>query len=358
MNFNVQDESDDMKPLITFVLGAGASCDADLPLYGELLSLQYFEKLEGVVNNIKKPDEQESWLTNIKGHREKCSSFLKDGADLEALLEYYTLNSSRRARELLEYYDSLIQFVDTLYHTTRTPNYLFAFWNWVAGLTSNGYRVAILTFNHDFLLELICVIAHDLPRLKTPLFSYYLEPEDCILIDELLNREIINTGRPERYKEIFNINSDFSYTPILKLHGSFNWLMCSNCKSLVVAGDTLTFYQTFYSSQKCPKCGGELISSVVPPKRAKDISGLSLIWAKAKTILRNSSTVFFVGYSLPPYDLDALELFSNNISQSTRIIAMSKFLTPGFILRYLTMSGFRRVEFIESGFADYLARRK
>jgi hypothetical protein len=111
---------------------------------------------------------------------------------------------------------------------------------------------------------------------------------------------------------------------ILKLHGSSNWLYCSNpqCSkrdSLKIA--ELNFYATNPdepigtvepNSYTCTECGGTLHPLLVPPTwgKALDRRVLQDTWSRAAQVLSEAEVLAAVGYSLPAADAKVRDLFN------------------------------------------------
>jgi hypothetical protein len=346
-------------PLIVFVLGAGASRDAGLPLYGELLNPAYLTKLQ---ENIACIDEDSinsgtpqiaehsisqflkvggklkaQWIKAVDSYRKACIQFIQDGSDLEELLQRYSQEAPDRERQLLKYYSSLIQFVDEVYQGSGLPRYLIHFWFWVSNLIKNGTRVAMITFNHDMLVEFMCSYIHANPSIfAMPRFdfSYYLDPDYCKtvgeLVEERFQKKIINEWNVEKFKAVLDIDRSCTPVPILKLHGSFNWMLCPCCEMTIVSTDTIDAdtLSVIIKECQCPGCGLEMKSGIIPPKRVKEFSGLKKGWGTAEALLQIATKIMFIGYSLPSYDKEAFELFSNCIPRGSEIYVVSKSFPP------------------------------
>lgn len=124
-----------------------------------------------------------------------------------------------------------------------------------------------------------------------------------------------------------------SHCPLLKLHGSLNWLRCDNaqCKKintinpLSVVGNERHYDRRFFNfdlskGYNC-SCGtqSEYNPILVPPTWNK--SGyhdeIKNVWQKAAKVLAEAENIFVVGYSLPPTDLFFRYLFAMSADSST-----------------------------------------
>jgi hypothetical protein len=122
---------------------------------------------------------------------------------------------------------------------------------------------------------------------------------------------------------------------LLKLHGSLNWMHCPNCHRLelgiadsgrrtVKALDMLWQSRQAlrlaesYSRQgrMCEDCGARLRALLITPTGQKDYRNphIARIWYTADRALRRAARVAFVGYSLPPDDVEVAYLFKRGLS--------------------------------------------
>ena len=134
---------------------------------------------------------------------------------------------------------------------------------------------AIITFNYDVILDNACVTSQIQPY-------YSLPNEKC---------------SPLNLK-------------ILKLHGSANWMTCSNPVCMnggkIVGVKHYGKFLSEYKDENCPKCGNKsLMPLLVPPSwdktQFKDILGK--IWKEAGKEIREAKRIFILGYSFPEADL-------------------------------------------------------
>jgi NAD-dependent SIR2 family protein deacetylase len=278
---------------------------------------------------------------------------LQDGSDLEWLLQQYKLKSDKRETELIDYYYKLIRFADLVYHSAEIPEYIIAFWHLIAELRAHNLRTAIVTLNHDLLVETVSSLISSIGLDIAHSFSYYLDPENCrtITVDDVI-------GGWERTCFTKDLDSPLSCDPIpiLKLHGSFNWILCTSCPYMIASSESLV--GTSLLDKPCPSCGSKLKPAVIPPTKAKNFSGLKRVWSESLRILQQASTVFFIGYSLPSYDQETFELFKHNIPLNADIIVISKTVPVDMELRYVSMAGLREINFTSLGFAEFLLSKR
>lgn len=95
---------------------------------------------------------------------------------------------------------------------------------------------------------------------------------------------------------------------LLKLHGSLNWMRCTNCDSnLMMRYEKMGHWETSIP-KTCPKCGGAgyyLERLLVPPLLTKDYSdhAINYLWREASLRFHVSiHEIVAIGYSLPATD--------------------------------------------------------
>jgi hypothetical protein len=95
--------------------------------------------------------------------------------------------------------------------------------------------------------------------------------------------------------------------PLLKLHGSLNWLYCSTCRSVVVTwGDKGVCNLVVNPAEcRCRKCGSLTVPIIIPPTYFKVLSNIFLqeVWHRAENVLSSCRTWVFCGYSFPDADM-------------------------------------------------------
>jgi hypothetical protein len=155
-------------------------------------------------------------------------------------------------------------------------------------------RDTIISFNWDTIADTTLAI------LKTSQFKNYIR----IMKDKNINIE--------QYKRrgLF-----------LKLHGSFNWIVCQNrqCKSYKKpALSPLTRNRKFpgfasKNSRRCQSCGQEKTAiGIIPPVSNKLVyqdNFLHKLWLLTREKLAYTKRIVFIGYSFPPTDFYTEWLF-------------------------------------------------
>lgn len=173
----------------------------------------------------------------------------------------------------------------------------------------------------------------------------------------------------------------------LKLHGSLNWLYCSNCGRLFVRSYETIALDAFYRPVKCHFCKDlsllsrnkenraeglpQLQSLIITPTYLKDFNNLHLrqIWQNAFYELSEAKEIIFIGYSFPEADFELRYLLKKAIcpeSKTTVVLhpkdnpdrypskIQEKLNLPE--KRYIQFFGAPRVNFKYIGTEEYLAQ--
>ena len=111
--------------------------------------------------------------------------------------------------------------------------------------------------------------------------------------------------------------------PVIKMHGSVNWLYCDNCRRLFwmqpdetykVAGQLLSSEDwkridpaSHHSNDRwhCGRCGADSLGTrfaTFSYRKALDFPMFQKSWFSAERLLRNAKNWIFIGYSLPAAD--------------------------------------------------------
>lgn len=167
------------------------------------------------------------------------------------------------------------------------------------------------------------------------------------LLDNYIYQACKNNNTTNKKKHIFpdyccynyDINSEMPSThikatgkyniKIMKLHGSINWLICSNCGRLYTDFLKNITLQCTDSSSKPVKCNFcesmnrkyDLRHILITPTFLKDFSTLQLknIWHNAYLDLCKATEVFFIGYSFPDADFELRYILKRAIKPEAQI---------------------------------------
>lgn len=266
-----------------YVLGAGFSRDAGGPLTSEFLS---YSSENRVVSDLQETPEFEAV-------RELSNGLPLDESNIEGILNYVS-NLKFVGRSTIGRFspqtilDFLTEYTVALLASRlrRPPAYYATF---VDTVLSNK-RVAILTFNYDLLLD--SLLADRIGR-----FDYGFPAED-------------------RYRLYGGLTGVRSGVPLLKLHGSINWSICSVCRAIGLHREFVPL------GRSCPRgCSGRWRGMIVPPTWDKlpYATNLRLLWKQARDLLENASKVTVIGFSFSPLDSLAKDLFRRSFRKNESV---------------------------------------
>lgn len=129
--------------------------------------------------------------------------------------------------------------------------------------------------------------------------------------DILVDNAILEQGKSIDYGFSFSNDSDqyssgeVDKIPLLKLHGSLNWLFCPNCERITCTDFVKRGAKLLEEPKPCHSCNTEMKLVVVPPTFLKSYTNryLKQVWNKARDILSQANRIDFSGYSLPLADI-------------------------------------------------------
>jgi hypothetical protein len=112
----------------------------------------------------------------------------------------------------------------------------------------------------------------------------------------------------------------------LKIHGSMNWLQCSNCQQMFVGFNEKLILRIINEPLYCRHCDKQgnrslLRGSLVMPTFLKDLRNfqIKLVWQNAAIELMEARRLVFIGYSLPHADFEFRQLLSRMVHKDAKI---------------------------------------
>jgi hypothetical protein len=230
-------------------------------------------------------------------------------------------------------------------------------------------------------------------HLRTPAGSAYRKLLRCSLIDSKagpraisLNYDIILDNLMCELAQANDPNSAPDYgcdirTPaytskrhygkLLKLHGSLNWMFCPGCQRLDLgmsaSGKEIadsSLLEELYNFKpldrhylcsddsceecQCKFCGTPLRAVMITPSFVKDYRNphIQRVWYEAEGMLRESTQVYIVGYSLPNDDLEVIHLLRRGLEHLSpeSITVISNDPDQATVRRYQSLFGQIRIE--------------
>lgn len=311
-----------MNDKIVYVLGAGFSNPAQIPIQSKLLN----------EISIYNPELDEIKFINA---RYRITNFIEElfGSFDSVLLEdvFTILDRSILEKERFKKYDW-----QTLYQHRQDLVYLILFvinkkLPSIPSDIGNVYRkfakriikkrysegqetdtIAIISLNWDTVLELFLNQALTKKQKKNTLTDY------CTYTHTLQGKGISHV----------NIKSQGYYNiKVLKLHGSLNWLYCSNCGRLFVQSTK----SIGIHENECLFCKTEtsdinlyLEPLIITPTFLKELNNLHIknIWQNAFIDLQEATEIIFIGYSLPLADFELKYILKKAINPNVKIRAI------------------------------------
>lgn len=156
---------------------------------------------------------------------------------------------------------------------------------------------------------------------------------------------------------------------MLKLHGSMNWLQCSNCQRLYVGFGEKVNIPLHINQKLCRHCAAhghnaKLQGALVMPTFLKDLTNfqIKLVWQNAGVELMEATKIVFIGYSLPYADFEFRQLISRMVHKDAQVNAvLFKGTTSDSVrrfeeecARYREFFGKRKVTFEDKGVVQYV----
>lgn len=193
-------------------------------------------------------------------------------------------------------------------------------------------NISIISLNWDTILDFSLFNASILRR--TPRSKKFVEIDYC---SNEVNLDKATSGLK------VNIRGDIKLK-FMKLHGSINWLMCSNCGRFFTHHEMNIVIRNLYeansvSKEICEKCNEHLIKYelnpiIITPTFLKSLNSVHVknIWQSAYLELSDATDIYFIGYSFPEADFEFRYLLKKAISHSAKIrIVLHQNDNPEFI---------------------------
>lgn len=324
-----------------FVLGAGASQDANIPLTNQIIPNLLREK----------PDVREEPLRTST-------------VSLDILIRYLKQIKINEYLSLLDIEDLLsltyfpIVFKEIINWDEREIDSFRRHLVWgVLYTIENGlnnwknietYRLfakmveetdSIISFNYDLVFEKFLLD-------KFGAINYHL---DSNLISE--------NGR------LFNFTSD-NFT-FLKLHGSMNLFYCDRCNKYTIMEypyATISEDPNLHLANEnipCPEDdGGNLIAVIIPPggEKSQIAPILQPSWKSAYQVLKKAEEIVFIGISLRENDIWLRYLIQSSIinNKNVKLKYICKKITPQNKERIQNILLTNKIEFFDGGFAKWI----
>lgn len=216
--------------------------------------------------------------------------------------EYFHRYSSQYVDEIKESIKRLFVY----YFSKRCKNHTYVqddYLSFFSYLKQHAPNSAIISTNWDVLTET------------------YLEKQKLVY-DLSLNDAYYTKGGKVASKSNKTIK-------LIKIHGSINWFRCLNCGriNIVKSEDCGNYLFDDKSQETCKSCRITkntdflLQSQIITPTMMKSLNSqlYTNLWSSAREVLLKADHVYFVGYSLPIADFDFRYLLHQSISDKAKI---------------------------------------
>jgi len=325
---------DDTTPHTVYILGAGFSREANIPLQREILRS---------IRNLSLSDAPADLVTRYLDAWSKASFFLRDvfgSKDEPSLEDVFTLldetinyklycrgyswqdlnNISKSLNEAILYLFHLKQHALDEMALDFYSNVAAYFLEQAANSELNGAPFSIISLNWDCVLENAfswCFVQH--PNINA-FFDYCCV---CTPIPETVEHPVI--------REKDNANT----VRMMKLHGSTNWLLCPNCNRMYNGlGASDTVWTKYILSSPCPICQDILSERednitqppllepfLITPTFIKRFENphIKMTWHNAYIDLCKARKLVFIGYSLPEADYRIRTLLKRAVRQDIEV---------------------------------------
>jgi NAD-dependent SIR2 family protein deacetylase len=301
------------RPKTVFILGAGFSVDAGIPMQGELLS------------NILAYD-----LTDDLA---KCRRRL-----LRFIKKTYCLNRKQAAKiDLEDIYTPIHQSIsNNEYIKSYSPDNLKSIENDLNRLVSHVIDNGKIEFNssYDYIENFVDKLIQDkCAAPSTDHFSIISLNWDIVLDKRLFTAFYHGaidycchcTGIDNENKIMPSLIAkakDIPSIKLLKLHGSLNWVTCPKCQRVFINKKEKAALKAFTGETMCRFCNGVLLNAaLLLPSFQKDLAKFHFqhIWNQAGIELSEATRIVFVGYSFPLADFDFRSLITKHLNADVKV---------------------------------------
>lgn len=306
-------------PETIFVLGAGASLPAGVPLQAELYKEIYKaskrSQNEKIKNLSKFIDEVFSAESNNRSIEELTSIidyFAYNEYDLRGVLSYQDIAQLRDVLSLL---------IHSIVAKAMTPfsEYAKHFWRFVR---NNKLSIGLINLNYDTVFE---------------------EAFDCIYPEYLIDYCVDFSNYYETRDNPFNWWVDpkkpvpegwnSNRVKIIKPHGSINWKYCRNCTSVNLTPwqSGLDFHTGLFVNDfgieagSCPVCGSSVHTLLQQPTHSKNFKNyvFTSLHRHCVVLCSGAKHIVFIGYSFPEADVHMRGMLKRSFSRSIKITVIN-----------------------------------
>lgn len=326
----------DREDSTVFILGAGASAPAGIPMIRNFLdtSREFFDNPQSQLSEAELQyfNEVFEFRRRMAQAREKISIDLDDIEELFGLVEMtfrlgVTNSSTRDATVYL--IAKTIQLAADAPRTRRRIGFILQ-----SGLSS-GVNLSHLgrpdSSSGQYTLDMYDYFATllsgnlDDPNKRGSRTNTVVTFNYDLVIDDALRRMAVEPFYHLPHAEVEPMEAE-NRISVLHLHGSTNWGICAACEHVLVLRSKLTTSPAEFFGRTCSKCkAGTYKPFLVPPSWDKSDyrAVIQPIWSEAVARLSTASRIVIIGYSMPQSDVFFKYLLTVALSQNHRLYSIT-----------------------------------
>lgn len=353
----------DKKERIVFVLGAGFSAPAKLPIQDRILQEMIQKPADEFLNYTPEPESTKflkSFITvglfllqNYTAF--DCAEYKESFEELALKSKYTKLDASVLSEDTEK--NELLILREKIRDSLEKSNIHVSLED---GFTSFDKTYQSKEYFHRYSSQYVDEIKESITRLFVYYFSKrcknhtYAESDYLSFFSYLKNHapnsaiistnwDVLTETYLEKQKLVYDLSLNDAYymkdgtvtsksrktIKLIKIHGSINWFRCLNCGriNIVNSEDCGNYLFDDKSQETCKSCRITkntdflLQSQIITPTMMKSLNSqlYTNLWSSARDALLKADHVYFVGYSMPIADFDFRYLLHQSISDKAKI---------------------------------------
>jgi len=329
----------DLRPEIVYILGAGFSYGAGVPLQSQILgSIRKFKLMDLPLILSEKFFTAQNEIFEFIGKifQEVQNPRLEDVftlIDQSIQRRSYCVGYDWQRLEVVR--SALLDAIVMLFHTheSRITSNSQEFYRSIAGYFiqervkagQKEHPFSIISLNWD------CVLENAIYWFLDQCGGEKVDVDYCCYTNQLEGTSRHTPSINQKAVGLFNIK-------FVKLHGSVNCVLCPNCNRLYTGlGATRELFNEYIAGRICPRCyrvrdvaGSTALNEpvleplIISPTFIKEFNNahIQMIWHNAYIDLCEAKKVVFVGYSLPEADYHLRTLLKRAIRKDAELVVV------------------------------------